>query len=1014
MAKGTKRKKAGVGIDFRRVKSKVGKKLPKAQNETDMTFKARSINLPGQSVTEDKTGLAVSQRSLTTQELLTQTTHYSEKVRKDALTGLQQVFQQHPEEVRKQTNMLLGKLAECIGDVDKGVRTALKELLANVVLPQLRGPLLGPFLPLVMAHLFSALTSMAEAVRTGALDFLELFMDAAPKQVMQNHLEGALQHFVELLSPTRRSNSVSAHSVTSMFKIVKALQSLLSKAAAVESSGAESSSANHSSQPLSAQHVTQSLFHQRCQWPSVVAAVNFADLVEAAQVELAASVAMALPDAANKAAGRKAKRIAAKLENKGVGAVLLQELMSCWTECAPGQLAAGPELTAVLCMEATLQCVDMLLHQLPSLFPTGVPPALADNVVKKIMPHMPASAPAVKPSQVMQQGLVHLNLAAAKLLSRFLPTSLADVEGQEEGWRARLLDYYVGIMEAGQVLPSRQALSEEIKQSNMPVDVCTAALQGVQGVLPFVSPSRRAALLAAVCSLSTRSAARSAVKAACLAFQQSLLDKGGRVLYPDPSTGATLLPEAVLIEWLQAIPRLLWELGSTKPATSHMALGLLHSALLFAPEGSALSDVLDGLQLQLCPLYCSLLAPKPLKGVSKGAGAVAKAGKVVLPGPLAQLPATTQELAVDLLFYYPTIHEATARTCAVVCLTDTFPEQLALRIIDVLSSRACQGDASVLVSFLVTLLLGHVSQAHLLVNYARHAHLVEAVCRAVCRVDSPDVMLRAMEPVLLHHASTAAGSLAWHGTLAAAAAAAESFKARQTGHSLGVTNADSSRPRQVEAAGSPLKPSGISPRLWAALPSVMACLSLEREHVHLTGRTAHQQQAERLVLRLLQADPLLIQPFVDALITHCQHEQAQADEDTHINQARQGDSDTVASQQLAGATMPASASEADVSDKQQQDMPQSQSAGADWLGAALGHESNRIVAAVQTILVLCEQPGLLAYLLELQHQLFEATTSLRGMAGALGASSQAGAAALRKCDSLVTVLQGLTGTTKLH
>ncbi len=64
-----------------------------------------------------------------------------------------------------QTNMLLGKLAECIGDVDKGVRAALKDLLANVVLPQLKGPLLGPFLPLVMAHLFSALTSMTEAVR---------------------------------------------------------------------------------------------------------------------------------------------------------------------------------------------------------------------------------------------------------------------------------------------------------------------------------------------------------------------------------------------------------------------------------------------------------------------------------------------------------------------------------------------------------------------------------------------------------------------------------------------------------------------------------------------------------------------------------------------------------------------------------------------------------------------------------------------------------------------------------
>jgi hypothetical protein len=96
-----------------------------------------------------------------------------------------------------------------------------------------------------------------------------------------------------------------------------------------------------------------------------------------------------------------------------------------------------------------------------------------------------------------------------------------------------------------------------------------------------------------------------------------------------------------------------------------------------------------------------------------------------------------QELAVDLLFYYPTIHEATARTCAVVCLTDTFPVQLALRIIDVLSSRTCQGDASVLVSFLVTLLVGHVSQAQLLVNHARHALLVEAVCRAICRVATP-------------------------------------------------------------------------------------------------------------------------------------------------------------------------------------------------------------------------------------------------------------------------------------
>lgn len=115
----------------------------------------------------------------------------------------------------------------------------------------------------------------------------------------------------------------------------------------------------------------------------------------------------------------------------------------------------------------------------------------------------------------------------------------------------------------------------------------------------------------------------------------------GRIL---PSHWVSGVVSALILapQTMQAIPRLLWELGSTKPATSHMALGLLHSALRFTPEESALSDVLDGLQPQLCPLYCSLLAPKPRKGVSKGPGAVAKAGKVVVPGPLAQLPTTTQ------------------------------------------------------------------------------------------------------------------------------------------------------------------------------------------------------------------------------------------------------------------------------------------------------------------------------------------------------------------------------------
>lgn len=44
-------------------------------------------------------------------------------------------------------------------------------------------------------------------------------MNAAPKQIMHRYLDKALQHFVELLSPARRSATVSAHSTSSMLKV---------------------------------------------------------------------------------------------------------------------------------------------------------------------------------------------------------------------------------------------------------------------------------------------------------------------------------------------------------------------------------------------------------------------------------------------------------------------------------------------------------------------------------------------------------------------------------------------------------------------------------------------------------------------------------------------------------------------------------------------------------------------------------------------------------------------------
>lgn len=94
---------------------------------------------------------------------------------------------------------------------------------------------------------------------------------------------------------------------------------------------------------------------------------------------------------------------------------------------------------------------------------------------------------------------------------------------------------------------------------------------------------------------------------------------------------------------LQAVPKLLWQLGTTKPATSKVALHMLHSVLKVAPAGSALSAVLDKLQLQLCPLWGSLLDRKVSLRDQKGASqSPAAAEKDFVNGPLAQLPEDTQ------------------------------------------------------------------------------------------------------------------------------------------------------------------------------------------------------------------------------------------------------------------------------------------------------------------------------------------------------------------------------------
>ena len=106
---------------------------------------------------------------------------------------------------------------------------------------------------------------------------------------------------------------------------------------------------------------------------------------------------------------------------------------------------------------------------------------------------------------------------------------------------------------------------------------------------------------------------------------------------------------------VQPLPRLLWELGSSQPATSLTALRMLHNAGRYARSDGPISATLQDLQIQMTPLYLSAMPAKVSAGKAKtgtqkeerrlASGEQAHARLV--PGPLARLPHDCQVTALS-------------------------------------------------------------------------------------------------------------------------------------------------------------------------------------------------------------------------------------------------------------------------------------------------------------------------------------------------------------------------------
>lgn len=197
MPKASKRQKEKKA-DFQKTKLKLGKGKQAANNATDVSFKAKTIALPQQSINVDKSGKLVNSRNLTIADLALQLRHYSAGVRRDAVSGIKEILSLHPSLIITDAASLIPELARCIGDEDAAVRKQLHALL-SWVLPQIPAQLLGPYHGTLLLFTTSALSHIYPEVRLGAVKILDVCLSILP-QVATSGWENAVHKMASAVS----------------------------------------------------------------------------------------------------------------------------------------------------------------------------------------------------------------------------------------------------------------------------------------------------------------------------------------------------------------------------------------------------------------------------------------------------------------------------------------------------------------------------------------------------------------------------------------------------------------------------------------------------------------------------------------------------------------------------------------------------------------------------------------------------------------------------------------------
>ncbi|XP_038146986.1 testis-expressed protein 10 homolog isoform X2 [Cyprinodon tularosa] len=190
--------------DFQKVKLKVGKKKPRADNATNTNFRTRGISLPEQLKRE--TSGPTTHKQLGINELLSQLHHYNANVKHGALLGLKELLSLSPSLLDQHLSRLLSEVAAVLTDKDGNVRVAATRVL-RFVAQSVPAERVAPFFPLLSAHLTCAMTHIEPGIQEDAMNVLDIFLEYYPS-LLASRPAVLLTNFLEQISHRQSSGGI--------------------------------------------------------------------------------------------------------------------------------------------------------------------------------------------------------------------------------------------------------------------------------------------------------------------------------------------------------------------------------------------------------------------------------------------------------------------------------------------------------------------------------------------------------------------------------------------------------------------------------------------------------------------------------------------------------------------------------------------------------------------------------------------------------------------------------------